>query len=212
MSVMTVDRRFVLEIEDHTKSALRSILGDTTITLASGSPRRRQILQLSGVNCKVIVPDVDESVIDGVEPRRFAIDLAMRKLESIASDGTVTVAADTIVVLDNRILGKPLDKADAHRILRALSGHRHYVLTALAVRDERGHTMADGEISYVTFHMLSDEAIRDYIDSGEPMDKAGAYGIQGMGELLVSNLEGSLHNVIGFPIDLFVRLLRELRK
>lgn len=212
MSEMTVDRRFVLDVNEQVRAKVRALLGDSTITLASGSPRRLQILQLAGVRCRVSVPDIDETVTDDVDPRLYALKLAGRKLESIPANGSVTVAADTIVVLNNRILGKPVDKADAYRILRTLSGHRHYVLTALAVRDETGRILVDGEVSFVTFHILSDEAIRGYIASGEPMDKAGAYGIQGMGELLVSNLEGSLHNVIGFPIDLFVRLLSELRQ
>jgi septum formation protein len=125
----------------------------------------------------------------------------------------ITVAADTIVVLDNGILGKPVDKADAKRMLRLLSGRRHFVITSLALRDNvSGRTICDCERSYVTFHPQSDEAIASYVDSGEPMDKAGAYGIQGMGELLVEKLEGSLHNVIGFPIGLFVRMIRELQQ
>ena len=211
MNTMTISKRFVLDVDPEIRASLRELIGEGQVVLASGSPRRREILRLAGVSCSVVIPDVDESVIDGVEPRQFAIDLAKRKLDSVAHDGELAIAADTIVVLDNVILGKPTDKADAYRMLRMLSGERHYVITALAVRDRDGRIVADAGKTYVKFRKLTDAGISSYIDSGEPMDKAGAYGIQGMGELLVENLEGSLHNVIGFPIELFVRMMRELR-
>jgi septum formation protein len=213
MTVAIEPRRFVLTVDEQIKSELKALLGDTPVTLASGSPRRREILALSGIACTVIVPDVDEDIPVGVSPKQFALDIATHKLAHVPGTSGITVAADTIVVLDNRILGKPVDKADARRMLRLLSGRRHYVITALALRDNvAGRTICDFERSYVTFHPLSDEAIAAYVDSGEPMDKAGAYGIQGMGELLVEELEGSLHNVIGFPIELFVRMIKELRQ
>lgn len=211
MNTMTISKRFVLEVDPGIRASLRDLIGEGQVVLASGSPRRREILRLAGVSCSVVIPDVDESVIDGVEPRQFAIDLAKCKLDSVAHSGELAIAADTIVVLDNVILGKPTDKADAYRMLRMLSGERHYVITALAVRDRDGRIVADADKTYVKFRNLTDAGISSYIDSGEPMDKAGAYGIQGMGELLVENLEGSLHNVIGFPIELFVRMMRELR-
>ncbi len=211
MNTMTISKRFVLDVDPEIRASLRELIGEGQVVLASGSPRRREILRLAGVSCSVVIPDVDESVIDGVEPRQFAIDLAKRKLDSVAHDGELAIAADTIVVLDNVILGKPTDKADAYRMLRMLSGERHYVITALAVRDRDGRIVADADKTYVKFRKLTDAGISSYIDSGEPMDKAGAYGIQGMGELLVESLEGSLHNVIGFPIELFVRMMRELR-
>jgi len=212
MTVAIEPRRFVLTVDEQTKSALKALLGNTPVTLASGSPRRREILALAGLTCKVIVPDVDEDISVGVSPKQFALDIATHKLAHVPGTSGITVAADTIVVLDNRILGKPVDKADARRMLRLLSGRQHYVITSLALRDVGGRAICDCEKSYVTFHPLSDEAIASYVDSGEPMDKAGAYGIQGMGELLVEKLEGSLHNVIGFPIELFVRMIRELQQ
>ena len=213
MTVAIEPRRFVLTVDEQTKSTLKALLGDTPVTLASGSPRRREILALAGVTCRVIVPDVDEDIPVGVSPEQFALDIATHKLAHVPGTSGITIAADTIVVLDNRILGKPVDEADARRMLRLLSGRRHYVITSLALRDNiGGRVIRDCEIGYVTFHPLSDEAIASYVDSGEPMDKAGAYGIQGMGELLVEKLEGSLHNVIGFPIELFVRMIRELQQ
>ncbi len=211
MTTMTANKRFELSVDAREREELRTLLGNERITLASGSPRRREILRVAGVEFDVVVPEVDEDVPDGAEPRRYALDLALRKLEAIPANGTLTVAADTIVVLDNHILGKPVDRADAIGILNHLAGHRHYVLTALAVRDKNGRTLVDGEVSWVKFFSLDESAIAAYVDSGEPMDKAGAYGIQGMGELLVEELTGSLLNVIGFPLSLFVRMVRGLR-
>jgi septum formation protein len=213
MTVAIGPRRFVLTVDEQIKSELKALLGNTPVTLASGSPRRKEILALAGVVCNVIVPDVDEDIPVGASPEQFARDIATHKLAHVPGMDGITVAADTIVVLEDRILGKPLDKADARRMLHLLSGRRHYVITSLALRDNiSGRTICDSERSYVTFYTLSDEAIASYVHSGEPMDKAGAYGIQGMGELLVEKLEGSLHNVIGFPIELFVRMVRELKR
>ncbi|MCX6831049.1 MAG: Maf family protein [candidate division Zixibacteria bacterium] len=213
MTVAIEPRRFIITVDEQIKSELKALLGDTPVTLASGSPRRREILVLAGLTCRVIVPDVDEDIPVGVSPEQFAIDIATHKLAHVPGTSGITVAADTIVVLDNRILGKPVDKTAAKEMLRILSGRRHYVITALALRDNvNGLAICDCEKSYVTFHPQSNEAIAAYVDSGEPMDKAGAYGIQGMGELLVEKLEGNLHNVIGFPIELFVRMIRELQQ
>ncbi len=213
MTVAIEPRRFVLTVDEQIKSELKALLGDTPVTLASGSPRRREILALAGLIYNVIVPDVYEDIPVGMSPKQFALDIATHKLAHVPGISGITVAADTIVVLDNRILGKPVDKADARKMLHLLSGRRHYVITSLALRNNvGGRTVCDCERSYVTFHPLSGEAIASYVDSGEPMDKAGAYGIQGMGELLVEKLEGSLHNVIGFPIELFVRMIRELQQ
>jgi septum formation protein len=213
MTVAIEPRRFVLSVDEQIKSELKALLGDTPVTLASGSPRRSEILALAGLTCKVIVPDVDEDIPVGVSPEQFALDIAAHKLAHVPGTSGITIAADTIVVLDDRILGKPLDETDAKRMLRLLSGKRHYVITSLALRDNvSGREICDCEKSYVTFQQLGDDAIASYVNSGEPMDKAGAYGIQGMGELLVEKLEGSLHNVIGFPIKLFVRMIRELQQ
>lgn len=213
MTVAIESRRFVLTVDEQIRSELKALLGNTPVTLASGSPRRREILALAGITCTVIVPDVDEDIPVGASFEQFALDIAIHKLSHVPGASGITVAADTIVVLDNRILGKPVDKADARRSLRLLSGRRHCVITSLALRDNAGgRTVCDFEKSYVTFHPLSDEEIASYVDSGEPLDKAGAYGIQGMGELLVEKLEGSLHNVIGFPIELFARMIVELQQ
>ncbi len=211
MTCMTEAKRFVLNVDSAIRAELARLLDGEIVTLASGSPRRREILRLAGLRCRTVVPEIDETFPDGIEPRRIALDLARQKLDMVAPDGTLTVAADTIVVLDEHVLGKPEHREDAIRMLKQLSGRRHYVLTALAVRDRDGRILVDGDTSFVTFHAPNNEAIASYVDTGEPMDKAGAYGIQGMGELLVERLEGSLLNVIGFPIELFLRMVKELR-
>ena len=212
MTVATREKRFVLTVGERIRQELQTLIGQTPVTLASGSPRRREILTLAGIQAEVLVPDINEDVVPNLAPQDFARYIATCKLESIPSRHGITVSADTIVVLEDQILGKPVDKPDARRMLKLLSNRRHIVITALAIRDEiSGQMIVDSDKSYVTFCRLRDEDIDDYIESGEPMDKAGAYGIQGMGELLVDRLEGSLHNVIGFPIELFVRMMRELR-
>lgn len=211
MTTMTIEKRFVLDVDDSIRTELGRLLGSEQIVLASGSPRRREILRLAGVDCRTDPPDVDESVPPNAEPIEFAIRLAKEKLAATKQTGQLAVAADTIVVLDNIILGKPIDAADAVLMLRTLSGKTHYVITALAVRDRDDRVIAQADKTYVRFRELNEDAIKSYVESKEPMDKAGAYGIQGMGELLVDGLEGSLHNVIGFPIEMFVRMMRELR-
>jgi septum formation protein len=138
MTVAIEPRRFVLTVDEQTKSTLKALLGDTPVTLASGSPRRREILALAGLACSVIVPDVNEEIPVGVSPEQFALDIATHKLAHVPGTSGITVAADTIVVLDEKILGKPVDKADARRMLRTLSGRRHYVITSLALRDNIG--------------------------------------------------------------------------
>lgn len=211
MTNMAIEKRFVLDVDDSIREELGRLLGGEQIVLASGSPRRREILRLAGVDCRVVPPDVDETVPADAVPIEFAIRLAKEKLAATNGTDQLTVAADTIVVLGNVILGKPVDAADAMRMLRTLSGETHYVITALAVRDRDGRVIAQADKTYVRFRELDEAGIRSYVESREPMDKAGAYGIQGMGELLVESLDGSLHNVIGFPIEMFVRMMRELR-
>jgi septum formation protein len=186
-------------------------LGERPLTLASGSPRRRDILEAAGLEFEIVLPLLDESATIDLPPKRFAISQAICKLQSVEVKSGVVVAADTIVVLEDAVLGKPIDRADARRILGLLSDQTHTVYTALALRHvESGKVVADLEASRVIFKKLTEQQIEDYIDSGEPMDKAGAYGIQGMGEFLVDRLDGRLNNVIGFPPELFAKLLREL--
>lgn len=172
------------------------------IILASGSPRRKELLGKMGLEFEVISPEADERVQGLPEERVEA--LAVRKARAVAEqvDSGLIIAADTLVALDNQVLGKPGDEAQAFEMLSALSGRTHRVLTGVCLLDA-----ADGRCvhfvsrSEVTFRPLEAEEIRAYIATGEPMDKAGAYGIQGLGGAFVSRLQGSFENVMGLPVQ-----------
>jgi septum formation protein len=181
------------------------------IVLASGSPRRRQLLDMVGIAHDVAAADIDESLREGETPRAYAERVAREKGQVIVprAPDAVIVSADTIVVVDGEVLGKPLDASDAGRMLRRLSGRDHLVYTAVCVR--RGTHIESGveEVS-VTFRDLSDEDIARYVATGEPMDKAGAYGIQGFGATIVRRIEGDYFAVMGLALGLLVRLLARI--
>ena len=168
---------------------------------ASSSPRRRELLKKMGYEFDICAPDVDEHVSGHV--RDIVCTLAMRKAHAAAAHflGGIVVASDTLVSLDDTPLGKPADAADAHRMLRALSGREHEVFTGVCVLDAAtGRDETRCVRTGVSFRALSDEEIDAYIATGEPMDKAGAYAIQGGASRFVSSLDGELENVIGFPV------------
>jgi septum formation protein len=181
-----------------------------TIILASGSPRRRDLLGRLGVPFEVvpsavIEPDPEE----GEDPATYALSLARRKAEDVASRyaDRVVLGADTIVAVDGQILVKPLDKEDAVRMLSALAGRDHTVITAVALR---GRCDAEGmEQAVVRMHAAAGPELRAYVATGEPMDKAGGYGIQGKGGALVESVHGCFETVVGLPLCLVSRLLRE---
>ncbi len=180
------------------------------LLLASASPRRKALLEQIGLVFQVVPSDVPESFPAGTSVREQAGVLAARKAAQIADRvaSGVVIGADTVVVLDGRPLGKPEDSEQAFEMLRALSGTSHEVITAVAVMDAaNGHTERGDECTQVFFRELSDGQIRSYIASGEPMDKAGAYGIQGKGALLVRRIEGCYSNVVGLPLVRLARLL-----
>lgn len=180
------------------------------IILASQSPRRRELLTLVGIAHEVRPADIDESVLPGEVPEAHAERLAREKAHTVAAlePGGVVVAADTIVVVDGRILGKPTDDADARRMLRDLAGRAHTVFTAMAVaRGER--TVSAVERVAVTVRPLADDEIAAYVATGEPRDKAGAYGIQGHGATLVERIDGDFFAVVGLSLVRLVALLRE---
>ena len=179
------------------------------VVLASQSPRRRQLLSLIGIEHDVRPANIDESYSAGEEPRAHAIRLARGKVEAIAEPGAVTIGSDTIVVVDGDVLGKPADAEEAARMLRRLSGRAHTVITAVAVH-WRGDVVADVEEVTVTFRPLSDVEIDGYIATGEPMDKAGAYGIQGYGATIVERVDGDYFAVMGLPLNRLTRLLESL--
>jgi septum formation protein len=176
------------------------------VILASQSPRRGQLLSLIGVTHEVQPADIDERYLAGEEPRTHAERLAREKAAAIAAHDAVIIAADTIVVVDGDVLGKPKDERDATRMLQRLSGRSHTVMTAVAVA-WRGSLESGVEEVDVTFHSLSADDIAAYIATREPMDKAGAYGIQGYGATIVSRVDGDYFAVMGLPLQRLVRLL-----
>ena len=181
------------------------------IVLASQSPRRRELLSLIGIPHDVQPADLDESVLPGEMPREHAERLARSKAEAIAlrEPAAAIIGSDTIVVLDGCILGKPVDAADAKGMLERLSGRTHTVLTAVAVA-HRGRTVSGVESVEVTFRPLSAQQIEAYIATGEPMDKAGAYGIQGYGAVIVERVHGDYFAVMGLALGRLVGLLDEV--
>jgi septum formation protein len=178
------------------------------LILASSSPRRRQLLDLLGLPFEVDPSEIDEIARVGEAPSAFALRAAREKASDVANrhPGRLVLGSDTVVELDGRILGKPSDGEDAFQMLRSLSGRTHQVHTAVSlVRDEKAHHLID--TSTVEFNEIGDERIRWYVETGEPLDKAGAYAIQGIAGVLVARLDGSPHTVVGLPIhrlpDLF---------
>ncbi len=179
------------------------------VVLASASPRRRQLLQLLGLEPEVVPTDIDETWRNGEAPAAHAERLAREKAAAVARDGAAVVGADTIVVIGGEILGKPRDAAEARSTLRRLAGRDHDVFTAVAV--SYGGAMSSGvERTRVRFRPLDDEAIAAYVATGEPMDKAGAYGIQGYGAVLVERIEGDYFTVMGLGLGLLVSLLERV--
>ena len=180
------------------------------IILASQSPRRKELLGQMGLKgFKVTSPDVDEDVDDHLHPSLMVEELSLRKARAVAAhadEDDIIIAADTVVALEGTALGKPMDEADAFTMLSALSGNRHYVYTGFTVlRGEQAETTH--EVTAVDFRELEAEEIEHYIATGEPMDKAGAYGIQGLGALLIDRIEGDYFNVVGLPIQKLSRTL-----
>ena len=186
-------------------------IADLRVILASQSPRRRHLLDLVGIDHEVRPADVDESLVAGELPELYAERLAREKAESVAvSEGdALIIGADTTVVIDDMILGKPLDVGDAERMVRMLSGRSHTVITAVAV-SYKGRTVSAVELVDVTFRALDDDEIRLYVKTGEPMDKAGAYGIQGYGATIVRRIDGDYFAVMGLSLVRLVALLGEL--
>lgn len=181
------------------------------VVLASGSPRRRQLLELIGIEHEVLPSNIDETLRPRESPRRHAERLAREKASAIATrePGKITVAADTIVVINRKVLGKPRDDADAKRMLSMLSGREHTVITAVAVARGRKLRSAVEEVR-VKFRRLREDEIDAYIATREPMDKAGAYGIQGFGATIVECVNGDYFAVMGLPLARLVTLLRDL--
>lgn len=181
------------------------------VVLASGSPRRRQLLELIGIEHEVLPSNIDETLRPRETPRRHAERLAREKASAIATrePGKITIAADTIVVINRKVLGKPRDEDDARRMLAMLSGREHTVITAVAVARGRKLRSAVEEVK-VKFRRLREDEIDAYVATGEPMDKAGAYGIQGFGATIVDCVHGDYFAVMGLPLARLVTLMRDL--
>lgn len=183
----------------------------TQFILASNSPRRSALLDLVGAKYRLSAPDVDEGQFAGRHPREIVSGLSREKAVSVANRGETlpVVAADTIVAIEGKILGKPSDEDEAYSMLSMLSGKWHWVYTGITVA-KPGIVRTEVEITEVKFRELSGREIAEYIATGEPMDKAGAYGIQGKGALLVEKINGDYYNVMGLPLVRLLRMLREL--
>ncbi|OQX92947.1 MAG: septum formation protein Maf [candidate division Zixibacteria bacterium 4484_95] len=180
------------------------------IILASSSPRRFKLLMEEGYKFEVVSPDVDEIRLPAESPQDYVRRLALVKARSVLVDKALVIGADTVVVLGDEFLNKPSSELEAKVILEKLSGNVHTVYTGLSmICSVCGKEDSDFDKTIVHFNYLTEKSILKYIESGEPMDKAGAYGIQGMGSFLVKKIEGKLDTVIGFPKELFKKMLKE---
>lgn len=181
------------------------------LVLASASPRRAELVARLGLEAEVVPPEVDETYLRGEHPAAHAERLAREKAEWVAArePGALVIGGDTVVVKDGRVLGKPASEEEAVRMLVSLAGRAHDVLSAVALAGMGETTCALGR-ARVWFRPFGPAAARAYAATGEPMDKAGAYGIQGLGAALVERIEGDYYTVVGFPIARFLELL-ELR-
>ncbi|WP_243734906.1 Maf family protein [Paenibacillus turpanensis] len=185
------------------------------LVLASSSPRRQELLRLLQLPFTIVTRDTDESTEPGMSPACIVESLSLRKAEAVrqhlADQGdtdSLIIGSDTIVVLDGQALGKPSGKEDALRMLQALRGREHEVYSGVACVDaSRGIAKVKHRVTKVYMKPLRDEQLARYIATGEPMDKAGAYGIQGMGAMLVDKIEGDFFNVVGLPVSLLSEML-----
>ncbi len=192
---------------------MRRTLGHRQLVLASGSPRRREVLNQCGVQFSVVPSDMHETVDPRDAPHGHVIRWSRRKAKAVARKHQrgLILGADTIVFY-RRVLGKPADSAEAIALLSRLSGKTHTVYTGLSVLAQPHGTEVYGwSATRVRFHAVSEHQIRKYVRTGEPLDKAGAYGIQGMGGRFVADVDGPLDNVVGLPIGKLVQLLARLQ-
>jgi septum formation protein len=190
---------------------VHNILKGKTVILASASPRRKQIFELLGITALCLPADIDEPITDEkpyVQAKNNALNKARATSVKVESSALI-VASDTVVYVDGRILGKPENEFQARDYLRILSGNTHYVYSSICLSTKNRY-LCDYERSKVRFGTLSESEIDDYLKTREPMDKAGAYGIQGYGSQFIENISGCYFNIMGLPIRLFYKLLREM--
>jgi septum formation protein len=181
------------------------------IVLASGSPRRRHLLRTLGIEHEVCPADVDEVRLPGETPETMAVRLARAKASAVAAmrPSDLVLAADTVVAIDGHVLGKPEDAEDARRMLGILSGKQHRVVTGVALACPGSTVLERRDVTAVWVRELTDDTIAAYVATGEPLDKAGSYGVQGAGAVLVERVEGDFFSVMGLPVRLVVDLLEE---
>lgn len=198
-----------------THNSLAALAQLYEIVLGSGSPRRVKLLKECGIPFTQLIPNIEEVILPHENPHDFALRMSFQKGRDIAnrlSDNQLAICCDTIVILEDKVLRKPKDENDAFQILRSLSGKSHEVATSIALFQKNQLLANDLETTTVYFNTVTPEQIREYIATKEPMDKAGAYGIQGMGAFLVDRIDGNLDNVIGFPRELFIKLAEQILK
>jgi len=169
------------------------------LILASGSPRRSELLTSIGVKYRVVVPNIEEILNTSLSIPDQVMDLAVQKADAINVDNELILAADTIVVIEDVVLGKPRDNADAVRMLKMLSGKTHSVLTGVCLKNGSTYDVFYDE-NIITFKKLSEKEITEYVETGEPLDKAGSYGIQGLGGNFVESFTGDYNNIVGLPL------------
>lgn len=180
--------------------------------LASKSPRRKELLENIGIKAEIMPADIDESVLEGLPPEKMVAELAMLKAAEVARSfkgNTVVIGADTCVCVDGEVFGKPKDSEDAKRMLRILSGRSHDVYTGYCVINcKDANAVAKVEKTKVFFRNLTEDEITAYVNTREPMDKAGAYGIQKRGSMLIERIEGDYFNVVGLPVCALCSVLK----
>ena len=194
----------------------RELFEKKRLILASGSPRRREIMEKLHIPFEVIVSEADETIPEEMPIESVSEYLSAVKADAVYKlhheDGVIIVGADTIVVYDGIIYGKPRDEEDAYRMLKTLSGNTHKVITGVSIIVQNGEDKQEvsfSNVSRVSFYEFSDREIWDYIATGEPMDKAGAYGIQQQGALLVKHIDGDFYSVMGLPIAELARAMEK---
>ena len=185
----------------------------SNIVLASGSPRRLEMLKMMGISDFKVIPDTSEEVvISGLSPQEQVCGLSLQKAQNVAklcSTDEIVIAADTLVYLDNEPLGKPDSQTDADRMLRKLSGRKHSVFTGVTII-KKETCISHAEKTDVFFRDITDSEIKAYVETGEPMDKAGAYAAQGGAAVFISRIEGDFFNVVGLPLCRLSMMLKEL--
>ena len=179
------------------------------LILASASPRRREMLQMMGVPFRVVVSEADEACAER-DPEQFALTVSARKAAAVlplVDEDDIVIACDTVVAQGDDILGKPVDREDARRMLRSLSGKTHRVVSALCVASKE-KSVCRAVVTKVHFRDIEDNELQAYLDSGEGDDKAGSYGIQGLGGMFVSGIEGDWYTVVGMPLSALNEILK----